>query len=60
MNKFEIASLVLAMVAVVLFWVFGFSGKMNLSLASLIVAGCSCWSVLICRFTNWRRNRWLA
>lgn len=59
MNKIEIASLVLAMVAVVLFWVFGFNGNMSLALASLIVAGCGCWFVLISRFINWRRNRWL-
>ena len=60
MKKIEIICLSMAAVAIILFWVFGFNGNMKLSAASLIIAGCSCWFVLISSFINWWRNRRLA
>lgn len=60
MKKIEIICLSMAAVAIILFWVFGFNGKMNLAQVSLIVAGGSCWFVLISYFINWLRNQWLA
>ena len=60
MKKIEISSRVLAIAAIILFWIFGFNGNNKISGIMLIIAGCGCWLMLICRFINWRRNRWLA
>ncbi|MDY4842302.1 MAG: hypothetical protein SO314_08075 [Alphaproteobacteria bacterium] len=47
MERLEKIFLVIAMMGVVIFWVAGFNGHMDVAQGSLITAGVSCWVALV-------------